>query len=47
MPACCAITSRAAVTQHTERALKRGYRYLKLHQIDVASVKAARDVAGT
>lgn len=35
-----------AVAQYTERALKRGYGYLKLHQIDVLSVKAARDVAG-
>jgi L-alanine-DL-glutamate epimerase-like enolase superfamily enzyme len=39
-------TEPAAVTRYTERALKRGYRYLKLHQIDVPSVKAARDVAG-
>jgi L-alanine-DL-glutamate epimerase-like enolase superfamily enzyme len=36
----------AAVAYYTERALKRGYGYLKLHQIDVASVKAAREVAG-
>jgi len=36
----------AAVARYTERALERGYRYLKLHQIDVPSVKAARDVAG-
>jgi L-alanine-DL-glutamate epimerase-like enolase superfamily enzyme len=35
-----------AVARYTERALERGYRYLKLHQIDVPSVKAARDVAG-
>lgn len=36
----------AAVTRYTERALARGYRILKLHQIDVPSVKAAREVAG-
>jgi L-alanine-DL-glutamate epimerase-like enolase superfamily enzyme len=36
----------SVVTRYTERALQRGYRYLKLHQIDVPSVKAARDVAG-
>lgn len=39
-------TEPAAVARYTERALKRGYRYLKLHQIDVPSVQAARDVAG-
>ncbi|HZM45860.1 MAG TPA: mandelate racemase/muconate lactonizing enzyme family protein [Burkholderiales bacterium] len=36
----------AAVTQYTERALKRGYRYIKLHEITVSPIKAARDVAG-
>jgi D-galactarolactone cycloisomerase len=36
----------AAVARHTERALKQGYRYIKLHQIDVPSVKAAREAAG-
>lgn len=36
----------AAVTRYTERALERGYRYIKLHQIDVPSVKAAREAAG-
>jgi L-alanine-DL-glutamate epimerase-like enolase superfamily enzyme len=36
----------AAVARYTERALTRGYRYLKLHQIDVPSVKVARDIAG-
>ena len=36
----------AAVARYTARALERGYHYLKLHQIDVPSVKAARDVAG-
>ncbi|MGE3538870.1 MAG: mandelate racemase/muconate lactonizing enzyme family protein [Candidatus Tectimicrobiota bacterium] len=36
----------AAVTRYTERALERGYRYIKLHQIDVPSVRAARAVAG-
>lgn len=35
-----------AVARYTEQALSRGYRYLKLHQIDVASVKTAREVAG-
>ncbi|HKA39471.1 MAG TPA: mandelate racemase/muconate lactonizing enzyme family protein, partial [Burkholderiales bacterium] len=36
----------AAVTQYTERALKRGYRYIKLHEITVPPIKAARDAAG-
>ncbi|MBM3224244.1 MAG: mandelate racemase/muconate lactonizing enzyme family protein [Candidatus Tectomicrobia bacterium] len=36
----------AAVTRYTAQALQRGYRYIKLHQIDVPSVQAARDVAG-
>jgi L-alanine-DL-glutamate epimerase-like enolase superfamily enzyme len=36
----------AAVAHYTERALERGYQYIKLHQIDVPSVKAAREVAG-
>ncbi|MEE9148844.1 MAG: mandelate racemase/muconate lactonizing enzyme family protein [Candidatus Tectomicrobia bacterium] len=36
----------AAVARYTEQALERGYRYIKLHQIDIPSVKAARDVAG-
>jgi L-alanine-DL-glutamate epimerase-like enolase superfamily enzyme len=36
----------AVVARYTEQALQRGYRYIKLHQIDVASVKAARDAAG-
>jgi L-alanine-DL-glutamate epimerase-like enolase superfamily enzyme len=35
-----------AVARHTEEALGRGYRYLKLHEITVPEVKAARDVAG-
>jgi L-alanine-DL-glutamate epimerase-like enolase superfamily enzyme len=35
-----------AVTQYTERALKRGYRHIKLHEISEAPIKAARDVAG-
>jgi L-alanine-DL-glutamate epimerase-like enolase superfamily enzyme len=36
----------AVVARYTEQALRRGFRTIKLHQIDVASVKAARDVAG-
>jgi len=35
-----------AVAHYTEQALKRGYRHLKLHEITVPEVKAARDVAG-
>jgi len=35
-----------AVAHHTEQALSRGYRYLKLHEITVPEVRAARDVAG-
>lgn len=36
----------AVVGRYTEQAVERGYRYIKLHQIDVPSVKAARDAAG-
>src|SRR5262249_3236614 len=36
----------AAVARHTEQALARGYRHVKLHEITVPEVKAARDVAG-
>src|SRR5262245_6907559 len=35
-----------AVAHHVERALKRGYRHIKLHEITVAPIKAARDAAG-
>jgi L-alanine-DL-glutamate epimerase-like enolase superfamily enzyme len=35
-----------AVTHYTERALKRGYRHLKLHEITAAPIRAAREVAG-
>ena len=35
-----------AVAQYTERALKRGYRNLKLHEITVAAIKAGREAAG-
>ena len=35
-----------AVAHYTEQALGRGYRHLKLHEITVPEVKAARDVAG-
>jgi L-alanine-DL-glutamate epimerase-like enolase superfamily enzyme len=35
-----------AVAHHTRQALERGYRHVKLHEITVADVKAARDVAG-
>ncbi len=36
----------AAVTSYVERALKRGYRHIKLHEITVPPIKAARDAAG-
>src|SRR5215813_12195271 len=36
----------AAVARYTERALERGYRYLKLHQFDVPSGKPAGEVPG-
>ena len=36
----------AAVAQYVERALKRGYRHIKLHEITVPPIKAARDAAG-
>jgi D-galactarolactone cycloisomerase len=35
-----------AVAHYTAQALARGYRYIKLHEITVPEVKAARDVAG-
>ena len=35
-----------AVTHYTAQALGRGYRHIKLHEITVPEVKAARDVAG-
>jgi L-alanine-DL-glutamate epimerase-like enolase superfamily enzyme len=35
-----------AVTQYVERALKRGYRHIKLHEITVPPIKAAREAAG-
>src|SRR2546428_4176238 len=35
-----------AVAHYTEQALARGYRLIKLHEITVPEVKAARDVAG-
>jgi L-alanine-DL-glutamate epimerase-like enolase superfamily enzyme len=38
--------SAAAVAHYTEQALARGYRHLKLHEITVPEVKAARDAAG-
>jgi D-galactarolactone cycloisomerase len=35
-----------AVAHYTEQALARGYRLIKVHEITVPEVKAARDVAG-
>jgi L-alanine-DL-glutamate epimerase-like enolase superfamily enzyme len=35
-----------AVAHYTEQALGRGYRHLKVHEITVPEVQAARDVAG-
>jgi D-galactarolactone cycloisomerase len=35
-----------AVTHYVERALKRGYRHLKLHEITEGPIKAGRDAAG-
>ena len=35
-----------AVAHYTAQALARGYRHIKLHEITVPEVKAARDVAG-
>jgi D-galactarolactone cycloisomerase len=35
-----------SVARYTEQALARGYRLIKLHEITVPEVKAARDVAG-
>jgi L-alanine-DL-glutamate epimerase-like enolase superfamily enzyme len=36
----------SAVAHYAEQALARGYRHLKLHEITVPEVRAARDVAG-
>jgi L-alanine-DL-glutamate epimerase-like enolase superfamily enzyme len=36
----------AAVSHYTAQALARGYRHIKLHEITVPEVKAARDVTG-
>jgi L-alanine-DL-glutamate epimerase-like enolase superfamily enzyme len=36
----------AAVTHYVERALKRGYRHIKLHEITVPQIAAARKAAG-
>jgi L-alanine-DL-glutamate epimerase-like enolase superfamily enzyme len=36
----------AVVARYTEQALSRGYRRIKLHEITVPEVKAARDAAG-
>ena len=36
----------AAVRQYVERALKRGYRHIKLHEITVPPIRAAREAAG-
>ncbi len=38
--------SAEAVAHYTEQALGRGYRHIKLHEITVPEVRAARDVAG-
>jgi L-alanine-DL-glutamate epimerase-like enolase superfamily enzyme len=35
-----------AVAHYVERALKRGYRHLKLHEIETDNIKAGRDTAG-
>jgi D-galactarolactone cycloisomerase len=35
-----------AVTRSTAQALERGYRHIKVHEITVPEIKAARDVAG-
>jgi L-alanine-DL-glutamate epimerase-like enolase superfamily enzyme len=35
-----------AVTHHVEKALKRGYRHIKLHEIAVGPIQAARNAAG-
>jgi D-galactarolactone cycloisomerase len=35
-----------AVSHYVERALKRGYRHIKLHEISEAPIKAGRDAAG-
>ena len=35
-----------AVTHHVQKVLKRGYRHIKLHEITMPPIKAARDAAG-
>jgi len=36
----------AAVTHYTAQALARGYRHIKLHEVTVPEIQAARDAAG-
>jgi len=36
----------AAIAHHVEKALKRGYRYIKLHEITLPPIQAARKAAG-
>src|SRR5439155_733335 len=36
----------ASVAQYTEQALARGYRHVKVHEIEAVNVKAARDALG-
>src|SRR4051812_34315992 len=37
----------AAVAHYADQALERGYRWVKVHEIEAVNVKAARDVLGT
>jgi L-alanine-DL-glutamate epimerase-like enolase superfamily enzyme len=37
----------AAVTHYAEEALERGYRHVKVHEIEAVNVKAARDALGS
>ena len=39
-------TEPALVARHTEGALKRGFRYVKLHEIEIPATQAGRDAAG-
>ena len=38
--------SAKAVARYTEQALQRGYRHIKIHEITLPEIKAARDAAG-
>ena len=46
MRACCAAPAPHAVARSCREALAQGYRQIKLHEITVPAVKAAREAVG-